>query len=161
VRHEEIGDLEVGDGADGGTTLRWRSRRSEPPRRLPIADGEQARAAARWFGVAGLVMLVPAVGAVVAGVRLLRMRDWVWGGLALVAGVLLAFLVVFAVWMVVSMRWARRGDVIALDSGPAMLFDDALADELQRLSPQATKAEQSAAAARLWELAWNLHHSQP
>jgi hypothetical protein len=56
---------------------------------------------------------------------------------------------------------ARRGDVIALDSGPAMLFADALAEESQRLSPQATKEDQSAAAARLWELALNLHHSQP
>lgn len=51
--------------------------------------------------------------------------------------------------------------MIALDSGPAMTFNEALAEEIQQLSPQATKEDQNAAAARLWELAWNLHHSQP
>jgi hypothetical protein len=160
VTYQQIGDLEVRDGADGGASLRWRSHRSDPPRRLPVADDEMARTAARWFGRAGLVMLVPAGGAIVAGVRLLQVGDLAWGVLAVVAGALLALLVAFTVFMVISMRMARRGDVIALDPNPTLLFKGVLATELQQLSQNVPQADRDAAAARLWELAWNLHHAQ-
>lgn len=86
---EQIGDVVITSWADGGLCLRWRSR-SQPPLRSVSADDASMHEASRWLLRAGLVLLVPAVGAAVAGIRLLQIGDWLWGVAAIGAGLVLA-----------------------------------------------------------------------
>lgn len=158
MQYQAIGDLEFGRRADGSTTVVWKSRKSKPPRRLPFP--EKPSTLVPWFRGISLLALTLAIVAVLAGIRLLRIGDRLWGLLALAPGLALAVIAVTFAVMVLSIRSTRRGDLIPLDPLQALKFTEAVAEVRQQLGIEPTQVDQQSAAVELWQLAWDLHQSR-
>lgn len=154
MEDERIGDLKFRVRPDGRVSVRWLSEHSEPPRRTPFPDEEWVPGGIRFLAGTAVLTLLLAVVAVVSGVRLVRVGDLLWGVLALLPGLLLGVVSVVTAVSVAGIHAFRQGDVIHLDGLAGARFA-ADATELRRQLGSET-ADQEAAAARLWELAWQL-----